>query len=1235
MAQTSPSALLALARTHLSLTPTANVPPRYVEALEQHLALYPHDTLFRVVLTAPPKAGYGAVICLEEGCGSVPIARSRVPDPEGCLAAYRIHIQCHSTHVQSRQARLASSGATGVDAALSWRQVVRKASVLTPSLTLSARIKPEPVEATIPRKRLSNSFNDLQVSKKPKHEENLDPNTSVVKAEVVPAPLPSIDVEEVRAKIMSAQKEISHKQALYDRMQRKKNKSKADKTRMTHLYDALVHLRTLKAEYDASLPRAMSPVKRTASLVKTESLTKLPPHPYYNPAAGKFKAEPLNVSFPRIPDGARSNPKLIGVDALAPEDYKPTFPKTEHINEPFSVSPVPNSRPVIQRTHAAVSGSRFPGAYASASDDEMDADPVVTLNKVLHAIPAIAPLGGQDHRDDNGDFHGRGRDMFQGPQAKADDIDRFLIDAGNAELFDGNATIDGALVKLGLESTHELLPSLDVPMMPHQLLGVAWMVDNERKKSLQGGLLADEMGLGKVIATMAKNPSQDPSCKTTLILAPLALLVQWTQEIASKINANWKVLIYHGTNKVKKKADLLQYDVVLTTYSTMALEWLDREADVVKKKRAKTKKPVDNFIISDSDDSDSDLDLPKTKRKGKKEWASRAVTELSSKLRWCLTATPIVNGVVDVYGSLRFLKIRPWYDWTEFNHHVARLEKKQPQLAVTRLQTILGLFVLRRTKTSKLDGKRLIELPEKTVELVSLQFGQEERDIYTQVETAQQAKFNRYLRAGTVLKNYASVLVLLLRLRQLCSHPALIQEGGSYFLAPDEVDDPEEYREELANARALVSSEFVKKMKAKFKDLALRRIQAEKESVDAVVEVDDCPICFDALSAAVVTACGHEFCRDCIENFLQTPSIENDGLKGNERACPTCRSAICAEKLFTTAAFEPTDEELAKDDEDGEDSDVETVDFKPVRQTSKSKGKAKANRPARKSTARKIILDSSDIDQESATENDNYTDGDSDSDLSDFIVETDEDEEEKDARRLQKKSLGKRRAIIVVDSDEEDNVETPEEKEVLFGAKKKLTKQEIKTMPRFLPSTKMKAMMDYLKKLALERPDEKTLVVSQWTGCLNIVSDYLTETGIVHVKYQGDMSSAKRDQAVQVFMSKDKARVMLMSSKCGGVGLNLTRANNVISLDLGWSLAMDQQAFDRVHRLGQNRKVLVRRLVIENTVEDRILALQERKQNLADGALGEGKGKKVGRLSVRELANLFGLDARGRVVAKD
>jgi SNF2 family DNA or RNA helicase len=65
------------------------------------------------------------------------------------------------------------------------------------------------------------------------------------------------------------------------------------------------------------------------------------------------------------------------------------------------------------------------------------------------------------------------------------------------------------------------------------------------------------------------------------------------------------------------------------------------------------------------------------------------------------------------------------------------------------------------------------------------------------------------------------------------------------------------------------------------------------------------------------------------------------------------------------------------------------------------------------------------------------------------------------------------------------------------------------------------------------------------------------------------------------------------------------------------------------------REVFVERLVIENTVEDRILALQERKQSLADGSFGEGTGKKIGRLSVRELASLFGLNARGERLDDD
>lgn len=98
------------------------------------------------------------------------------------------------------------------------------------------------------------------------------------------------------------------------------------------------------------------------------------------------------------------------------------------------------------------------------------------------------------------------------------------------------------------------------------------------------------------------------------------------------------------------------------------------------------------------------------------------------------------------------------------------------------------------------------------------------------MEAKTQATFNRYLRAGTVLKNYSQVLVLLLRLRQICSHPNLIQEDGDGFVHPDEVDDDKpEVRTELTRARYLVSMEFVDGLKAKFKEAALKRIAAEKE----------------------------------------------------------------------------------------------------------------------------------------------------------------------------------------------------------------------------------------------------------------------------------------------------------------------------------------------------------------------------------------------------------------------
>lgn len=114
---------------------------------------------------------------------------------------------------------------------------------------------------------------------------------------------------------------------------------------------------------------------------------------------------------------------------------------------------------------------------------------------------------------------------------------------------------------------------------------------------------------------MIKNRSNDPLCKTNLIMAPLGLLDQWKLEIQLKSNDSLRCIVYHGLGRPKHKQDLLKYDVVLTTYQTMAMEWPDFEKDQKAKEKAKRKSGND-FIVSDLDDDSSE---PGKKRKQKKQ----------------------------------------------------------------------------------------------------------------------------------------------------------------------------------------------------------------------------------------------------------------------------------------------------------------------------------------------------------------------------------------------------------------------------------------------------------------------------------------------------------------------------------------------------------------------------------------------------------------------------------------
>lgn len=126
------------------------------------------------------------------------------------------------------------------------------------------------------------------------------------------------------------------------------------------------------------------------------------------------------------------------------------------------------------------------------------------------------------------------------------------------------------------------------------------------------------------------------------------------------------------------------------------------------------------------------------------------------------------------------------------------------------------------------------------------------------------------------------------------------------------------------------------------------------------------------------------------------------------------------------------------------------------------------------------------------------------------------------------------------------------------------------------------------------------LVFSQFTSMLDLVAEDLREAGTEFALLSGQTKDRK---AVLEAFQKGNAPVFLLSLKAGGVGLTLTEADTVILYDPWWNPAVERQAMDRAHRIGQDKPVFVYRLVAKGTVEEKILSLQARKQALADALL--------------------------------
>ena len=170
-------------------------------------------------------------------------------------------------------------------------------------------------------------------------------------------------------------------------------------------------------------------------------------------------------------------------------------------------------------------------------------------------------------------------------------------------------------------------------------------------------------------------------------------------------------------------------------------------------------------------------------------------------------------------------------------------------------------------------------------------------------------------------------------------------------------------------------------------------------------------------------------------------------------------------------------------------------------------------------------------------------------------------------------------------------------------------------------NVKQSAKMDLLMDMVPEMIEEgrRILIFSQFTRMLSLIEDEFNAAGIKYCLLTGQ--TRKRDEQVDLFQSGE-VPVFLISLKAGGVGLNLTAADTVIHYDPWWNPAAENQATDRAHRIGQDKPVFVYKLIAEDTIEDRILTLQQSKQALADSIYDEA-GTTSSQLTPDDLKELF------------
>eukprot|EP00002_Diphylleia_rotans_P007860 TRINITY_DN1753_c0_g1_i1.p1 TRINITY_DN1753_c0_g1~~TRINITY_DN1753_c0_g1_i1.p1 ORF type:complete len:1009 (-),score=189.43 TRINITY_DN1753_c0_g1_i1:1390-4266(-) len=396
------------------------------------------------------------------------------------------------------------------------------------------------------------------------------------------------------------------------------------------------------------------------------------------------------------------------------------------------------------------------------------------------------------------------------------------------------------------------------------IVHISSSMHSNTRAAARGGILADEQGMGKtiqMIALIVTNPyipsapqasperSHTIQSKATLIICPLTTMDQWAAEIRrSTAGSSLSIYLYHSNSRRKDPSFLADFDVIITTYSTLAMEHsvssVEEKSQTSIGQEELAKKPSAPLecvhwhrVILD----EAHIIKDRTTR------SARAAGALEATYRWCVTGTPLQNKLDDIFSLIQFLRLEPYGRMSWWNQYITKPIRAQDVKGLTRLHSILQSILLRRTKDQKIQDQAIVSMSPKIVKIHRYAFNQMERDFYDKLWASSRNKFDSYTEAGTVFKNYNVILELLLRLRQACDHPVLCASRQLKPIAktetvPDWIEANNHTDHQWTNV-----------------------VEAKQETFQAA----DCPTCFSSLETPQQLPCGHFVCEFCYMEAME------------------------------------------------------------------------------------------------------------------------------------------------------------------------------------------------------------------------------------------------------------------------------------------------------------------------------------------------------------------------------